>query len=299
IHVEHITGLDGNALAQSSKLSAKIDNTAVQDGFQLYLHNFLVSDEGEWAIIQQGMNGNSGKARRYHWTSQNLKSFTEDPHAAICGIQEQRIINVVDSRAKEAQKGMIEVSKENPEYLKKELPHLLMPGYCDVKAKDVDMKRLGSLLYVAQENQINQFEDLLLLKGMGPRAMQSLALVAELIHGTPTRFNDPARFSFAHGAKNSKPFPVPTSVYDDTIETMSDIVRRAKLGAPDKAKALEKLHKVVKRSEEGFKESTNPERSFEDYLKKENRDSHLHSGRSVKGWSKPPNNQLNLFDSDN
>ncbi len=291
LDIGYKTGLNGTELARASKLSAKVDNTALQDGFNLYLHSFILSDSGKWSVIQQGMHTKNGKARRYHWHSGNLTSFTNEPHAAICGINDGKIINLVDKQAQPAQKGMLEISAENPDKVLKGLPHLLVPSYCDVKAKDIDMKRLGSILWLAQETETNNFEDLLLLKGMGPRTLQSLALVSEVIHGTPTRFSDPARFSFAHGAKNSKPFPVPTKVYDETIATMKEAVEKAKIGDKAKLMAVEKLTKLSQKAEQNFV----PNGGFEELVKKENEDSHRYGGRSISGRSKPKNDQLDLF----
>ena len=187
LEVGYKTGLDGDALARASKLSAKVDNTAVQDGFNLYLHSFIVSDEGHWSVIQQGMHTENRKARRYHWHSENMTSFIQEPHSAICGLSDGQIINLVDKKAKPAQKGILNIAAEHPDKVLKELPHLLMPAYCNVKAKDIDIKRLGSILWLAQESQTTNFEELLLLKGLGPRTLQSLALVSEVIHGTPAK----------------------------------------------------------------------------------------------------------------
>ncbi|MEM9526552.1 MAG: DUF763 domain-containing protein, partial [Bacteroidota bacterium] len=225
LRVGEQTGLDGDELARCSKLSAKVDNTAVQDGFQLYLHGFLVSDEGDWTVIQQGMQGATGLARRYHWHSAGITSFVEEPHAAILGDNQGDILNLVAKAAQPTQQGILEISQENPATLLREVPHMKLPTYYDVKAKDVDLKRLGSILYLAQEAETDNFADLLLLKGLGPRTLQSLTLVSEVIHGTPSRFSDPARFSFAHGGKNAKPFPVLTSTYDETIATLQESVR--------------------------------------------------------------------------
>jgi len=286
------TGMDGLALAKSSKLAAKVDNTALQDGFNLYLHSFVLSDSGKWSVIQQGMHKSNGKARRYHWHSADVKSFTNEPHSAICGINEGKIINLVDKQAAPTQEAMMEISKENPDKILKGLPHLLVSGSCEVRAKDLDLKRLGSMLWLAQEKEQTDFEELLMLKGMGPRALQSLALVSEIIYGTPARFSDPARFSFAHGAKNAKPFPVPTKIYDETIATLSTAVESAKIGDSDKLKSIEKLTKLAHKAEKNF----TPNGSFEEILKKENRDSHKYGGRSAHGWAKPADPQLGLFE---
>lgn len=163
------TGLDGNYLARCSKLSAKVDNTALQDGYQLYLHSFVVSNEGDWSVIQQGMKSDqSALARRYHWNSGNIKSFVEEPHAAICGENAGEILNLVDKNAQPTQEGIMNIAKEDVMKILQEIPYMKLPTYCDVRSNDVDLKRLGSVLWLAQETETNNFEDLLLLKGLGP-----------------------------------------------------------------------------------------------------------------------------------
>lgn len=286
------TGLDGNHLAKCSKLSAKVDNTALQDGYNIYIHSFIVSDTGKWSVVQQGMHNSNGMARRYHWHSENLKSFVEEPHTAICGKNQGNILNLVHKNALPTRQGILEIANEQPNRILKELPHLLVPVYHHIKPKDVDMKRLGSILWLAQENETQKFEDLLLLKGLGPRTLQSLTLVSEIIHGTPSRFSDPARFAFAHGGKDATPFPVPVKVYDETINTLRDAVQRAKIGSTDKIKAVKKLTVLAQKAEKGFIPNTN----FNALVKKENEESYEYGGRSIYGFAKPrQNKQLSLF----
>ena len=293
IEVGNKTGLDGNELARYSKLSAKVDNTAVQDGFNLYLHSFIVSNKGDWSVIQQGMQTATSKARRYHWNSENIKSFVEEPHTAICGENQGEILNLVDKLAQPSQQAILNITKENPEKMLADIKRMVLPTYCDIKAKDVDLKRLGSILWLAQENETQKFEDLLLLNGLGPRTLQSLTLVSEVIHGTPSRFTDPARFAFAHGSKNGKSsFPVPTQVYDETISALKISVEKAKLGETDKQEAIKKLTKLAQKAEENFISNDN----FESVLQKERDDSYKYGGRTTKGFSKPPQSeQLSLF----
>jgi len=292
LDVGNQTGLDGNYLARCSKLSAKVDNTALQDGFNLYIHSFIVSDSGKWSVIQQGMHNSNGMARRYHWHSENLKSFVEEPHSAVCGKNQGEILNLVHKKALPTKQGILEIAKEHPDKILKELPHLLVPIYHHIKPKDVNMKSLGSILWLAQENETQKFEDLLLLKGLGPRTLQSLTLVSEIIHGTPSRFSDPARFAFAHGGKDATPFPVPTKVYDETITTLRNAVHRAKIGNTDKLKAVKKLTILAQKAEKGFIPNTN----FDALVKKENEESYKYGGRSIYGFAKPPRNeQLTLF----
>jgi hypothetical protein len=292
------TGLDGNNLANCSRLTAKVDNTAIQDGFQLYQHNFIVDNKGQWAVIQQGMNPNSKTARRYHWHSQDLKSFIEEPHTFIYGENQGTILNLTAQTAAKSREGILELSKESPAKIMKEMQYLSMPLHHDVRMEDVNMKRLGAMLWATHENKPEDFEELLLLKGMGPRALQSLALVSEVIYGTPTRFEDPARFSFAHGGKDGHPFPVPVKIYDETIDTLQRAINRAKIGNNDKINAIRKLSEISRKAEESF----TPNENFDALIQRERDDSHKYGGRTIFGDAKPPKkrptnpgNQLELF----
>ncbi len=296
LRIAERTGMNGDLLVRSSKLSAKVDNTAIQDGYQLYLHSFVLSSDGDWTVIQQGMNGANGMARRYHWHSPTLSSFVEEPHTFIYGANEGQIINITDKHADTTRSGILQLAKENPEKLLPEIRKLVMPSHHDVKAKDVDIKRLGSVLAVAYEKQHLDMESLLLLEGLGPRTLQSLVLVSEVIHGTPSRFDDPARFSFAHGGKDGHPFPVPTQVYDEAIKTLKTGILRAKLGNTDKNEAIKSLSKAAQQLEKDFQ----PNNNFEQLIARERRDSWKYGGRTVFGKAKPPkpdnsSNQLQLF----
>ena len=290
-----INGLAAQDLIRSSKLSAKVDNTAVQDGFQLYQHHFIVSDEGQWTVIQQGMNENSSTARRYHWHSPSVRSFTEEPHTSIYGANQGNILNLTDKMAQPLKAAMMEVTTENPDKMLSEISkirHLVMPGHHDVKAKDVDLKRLGAVLWLAQEKNVSNFEELLLLEGLGPRTLQSLALVSEVIYGQPSQFKDPARFSFAHGGKDGHPFPVPTSVYDETIDTLQRAIQKSKLGQRDKIQAIQSLSKITDRMAEDFV----PDGSLNELIAHERANSWKYGGRTIFGKAKPPKNrQLDLF----
>ncbi len=276
------TGLDGTNLARCSKLSAKVDNTALQDGFQLYLHNFIVSEDGSWSVIQQGMKPNSSLARRYHWYSGAIDDFTIEPHAAVCGDNQGDIFNLVHKNALPTQKGILDIAAENPEKILNEVPRMQLPTHHGVKSKDINIKRLGSILWLAQENEVNQFDELLLLKGLGPRTLQSLTLVSEIIHGTTSRFSDPARFSFAHGGKSGKPFPVPTKVYDEVISTLKNSVEKAKIGNNDKNKAIKKLTDLAQKAESNF----TPTNTLEEYLEHEKKNAWKHGGRTKDGFVK-------------
>lgn len=278
------TGINGNELVRCSKLSAKVDNTAIQDGYQLYTHNFIVSDTGEWTVIQQGMRASDKTARRYHWHSENVKSFVEEPHTGICGVNQGAILNLTALEAGSSREGILNISIENPELTIKEFLHLKMPMHHEVKAADVNMKRLGSTLWLAHEQQPKDFEELLLLQGVGPRTLQSLALVSEVIHGSPVRFQDPARFSFAHGGKDGHPFPVPLKVYDETISVLKNAVEKSKLGNTDKAAAIKKLHEISAKAEKDFV----PNDNFDALIQKEKDESWKYGGRTVFGDAKKP-----------
>lgn len=287
-----LTGINVNELVRCSKLTAKVDSTAVQDGHQVYMHSFIVSTEGNWSVVQQGMSVQHKTARRYHWHSENIRSFVDEPHTAVCGSFAGDILNLTAAEAKEARSSIVELTTREPDKLLTEIPKLNMPSHHEVHAKDVDLKRLGAVLWLAQESQTQTFEELLLLKGLGPRTLQSLALVSEVIHGTPTRFKDPARFSFAHGGKDGHPFPVPVKVYDETISTLQNAVYKAKLGNSDKQEAIKKLHELSVRAEKDFI----PENNFDALIEKERNDSWKYGGRTVFGKAKKPkDDQLKLF----
>ena len=172
-------GFDGDALVRTSRLAARIDNNAIADGFQIYLHNFIVTSEGEWAIVQQGLNDRSGMARRYHWHSASVKDFVAEPHTGIVGENQGTIMNLVDAGAKTAQIALLDVIHQNPELTLNAARHLHLPDRHDVRAGDIDLKRTGAILAVAYEKDLQDFANLLLLENLGPRTLQSLALVAE------------------------------------------------------------------------------------------------------------------------
>ena len=287
---EH-TGLDGAALARASRLVAKVDSAGVQDGFDLYLHGFIVTDEGRWTVVQQGMNGALGKARRYHWLSSGVTSFVDAPHAAIDGLPlEGPIVNVVDARAKGARAAQLSLLRE-PETILREaarlfsradepttlaLPHLTLPDRHDVRRQDVSMKRLGGAILAASERAPEHYEELLLTPGVGARTVLSLAMVAEVVHGTPSRFDDPARYSLAHGGKDGHPYPVPTKVYDETIRVLRGAIDHAKLGNDDKLSAIRALDQEARRLEAFVTDV-----DFEGFVADEKRRAPERGGRSV------------------
>ncbi len=239
------TGLNGDSLVESSRLAARVDNNAIADGFQLYLHGFIVAASGEWTIVQQGMNGTSGMARRYHWHSAAVRNFTNEPHTGIVGEHQGTIMNLIAAPAEPAQQALLEVVRSRPEVTLANVRKLTMPTHHDVRAENVDLKRLGAVLAVAYDREFHDFASLLLLEKLGPRTLQSLALVAEVVHGTPTRFSDPARFSFALGGKDGHPFPVPLKTYDETIHVLRRSLEAAKVGNTDKIEGLRRLDRFV------------------------------------------------------
>lgn len=287
------TGLDGTKLINSSKLVAKVDSTAVQDGFQLYMHNFILSSEGDWTVVQQGMNVNTKTARRYHWSSENLRSFIEEPHSGITGENEGLILNLTDRHAKSTRERILSFTKENPDRMISEIKNIMkhensiyeinrqrtitMSAHHDVKAEDVNLKRLGAVLATAYEAEPKDFESLLLTQGLGPRTIQSLTLVSEIIYGTPSRFEDPARFSFAHGGKDGHPFPVPLKVYDESIRVLHESIARSKLGYKDKSECIKRLHKTALEIER----NCSPEADFEKTIQHEKKHSKEWGGKTV------------------
>lgn len=271
------TGLDGEKLARTSRLTARVDNNAVVDGFQLYLHSFVVLESGEWAVVQQGMNPASGLARRYHWHSTTVRDFTSEPHSAIIGENQGTIINLVDSRASDARDAMIELTHRSADAVLKDFTTLTMPAHHDVRVEDVDLKRLRAVLAVAHDRELRDFASLLLVEGLGPRTLQSLALVAEVIHGAPARFTDPARFSFAHGGKDGHPFPVPLKTYDETLAVLRRSLHAARLGDREKTDGFRRLDKLTRAVEERL----NPAADFAGLLEHEHSISKSLGGRSI------------------
>ncbi|HVI24603.1 MAG TPA: DUF763 domain-containing protein [Xanthomonadaceae bacterium] len=316
-------GFDGAALARASRMVAKVDSAAVQDGFDLYLHGFVVTDDGRWVVVQQGMNGAAKQARRYHWLSEGLGSFLDDPHAAVDGPGQGNIVNLADARAAKSRQAQVALLQDlSPEAIAKEfvsveragaapspacggrlgrgqagegfgaqtpgaqmdlLPHLTMPDHHDVRGSDVVARRLRGALAAAAEQGPKDFAQLLQVPGVGARTVRALALVAEVLHGTPCRFSDPARFSLAHGGKDRHPFPVPTRVMDHTIGVLKSAVRHAKLGREEELQAIRRLDAQARRLE-----ATARGPSVDAYIAQERARSHEYGGRSIFGWEPAP-----------
>jgi hypothetical protein len=304
VDIGHKVGFDGAALATASRLVAKVDSAAVQDGFQLYLHGFIVTDDGHWVVVQQWMNGELKQARRYHWLSEGMTSFVDEPHAAIEGPGKGEIINLTDHRADGSRRMQLELlTSLGPDGIARELsilnaretnfpapsrpgqpqlPHLSLPEHHDVRASDVVARRLHGNLAAAADRGPTDYPDLLLIPGVGARTVRALAMVAEVVHGAPYRFTDPARFSFAHGGKDRHPFPVPRRVYDETIRVLKSAVSKARLGREEELGALKRLDKQARLLEHHASGS-----QVEELIAQEQERSHLYGGRSVFGWVQP------------
>jgi hypothetical protein len=286
-------GFDGAKLTRASRLVAKVDSAAVQDGFDLYLHGFFVTDDGKWTVVQQGMNGDKRQARRYHWHSESLASFVDEPHSAIDGPVQGEIINLTDRRAERSRAAQLELLSEmGPDRILGELaaldgkqpaqallPHLVMPAHHDVRSSDVFTRRLHGTLAAAAERGPIDFPELLLTPGVGVRTVRSLAMVAEVVHGAPYRFKDPARFSLAHGGKDRHPYPVPIKVYDETIRVLKSAVQNAKLGRDEEMQALKRLDDQARRLE---RSAQGP--SLQAFISGERAASPELDGCSVFGW---------------
>ena len=309
IRVGERTGIDAAALAETSRLIAKIDSAAVQDGYDLYLHGFVVTGAGHWCVVQQGMSAARREARRYHWLSEGLVSFLDSPHTAIEGSNQGRILNLADARARASRAAGLDLARAGPDRVlavlrrlqpasgrtlclfpedeadvnvgcagtaPTPLPHLQMPARHEVLASDVVLRRLHGALAAAADRGPRDFADLLLTPGVGARTVAALALVAEVIHGTPSRFTDPARFSLAHGGKDGHPFPVPLEVYDETLRVLKQAVGQARLGRAEKLHALRRLDTHARRLE---RSARGP--SFETYIENERASAPALGGRPV------------------
>jgi uncharacterized protein len=285
------TGLDGDALVRTSRLTARVDNNAVADGFQIYLHSFVLTSDGEWAIVQQGMNAASRLARRYHWHSAAVRDFTADPHTAIVGDTQGQIMNLVDGRARPAQEALLTIARDDPDRTIAEVRRLVMPTRHAVRAGDVNERRLGAVLALAHERDLHDFASFLLLEQLGPRTLQSLALVAEVVHGAPARFDDPARFSFAHGGKDGHPFPVPLKVYDESIAVLRRALHAAKVGRTERLDGMARLDRFTR----AIEQRRSPAADVEAAMAHERAISPSLGGRTVFDDKRPRRGQLDLF----
>jgi hypothetical protein len=293
MNVAERSGLDGAELVRTSRLTAKIDNNCIADGFQVYLHSFIVSADSDWAVVQQGMNATSGMARRYHWHSAEVRDFVSEPHKGIVGESQGVILNLVDQNASSARDALMAIAAEIPDKTLREIRHLQMPTHHDVRSEDVDLKRLGSVLTVAYERDLKSFADLLLVENLGPRTLQTLAMVAEVIHGAPSRFQDPARFSFALGGKDRHPFPVPLKTFDESIAVLRRSLDAAPVDGGHKIEGFRRLDRFVRAVEERL----HADADFKAVIEHELAISPSLDGRSVyDDMPRPPRKgQMNLF----
>jgi hypothetical protein len=239
-------GLDGEALVYASRMSAKVDSAALQDGYQIYHHSFFFTPSGEWAVVQQGMHDEARSARRYHWLGESVSDFVCEPHAAICAErQEQLVLDFVAETSAAARSAATEIARQRPSFVQKEIAQILtlaLPArhHVDLR-RDVSPRNLSKVLLTTYERQPADFAALLALRGVGAKTIRALALIAELTHGTPASYRDPARFSFAHGGKDGYPYPVDRDSYDQSIDWLREAVARARLGDSDRLQALRRL----------------------------------------------------------
>lgn len=311
LRVGEITGVDAAELGTSSRLVAKIDSAAVQDGYELYLHGFIVTAAGQWCVVQQGMCPNRREARRYHWLSEGLESFLDSAHAAVEGVNQGCIVNLADARAQASRRAGLALVHAGPERTLSVLrrlqpqhgrslslfpetdpspqsasphdvaagaaiPHVSMPSRHQVLGSDIVLRRLHGTLAAAAARGPQDYAQLLLTPGVGARTVAALAFVAEVVHGTPSRFTDPARFSLAHGGKDGQPFPVPLKVYDETLCALKRAVSQARLGRADKLDALRRLDTQARHLERTARGPT-----FESFVAHERAQAPLFGGRTV------------------
>ncbi|MHC1624483.1 MAG: DUF763 domain-containing protein [Methermicoccaceae archaeon] len=256
------SGGDAEEMCRMSRLSAKIDNTCVQDGFSLYHHSFILSEDGEWAVVQQGMS--ETYARRYHWLSMEIEEATTDPHTAVCSdIEKENVLNMVSNQSKEARKASVDLVKERPERLARyfgeisgeksrqstlydlwDVPHLAMPPHHEITTVDIGKGGM-EVLRRAYELQPSTYEELLLIGGMGAKKIRALALLSDLLWGAKASWQDPVKYSFSHGGKDGYPFPVDRDAYDNSIETLRNAIEEAKCGRKEKLSALRRLSDYV------------------------------------------------------
>ena len=229
-------GRDPEPLVYASKISAKVDNSAVQDGYQLYHHSFVFTAAGEWCIVQQGMSDETSMARRYHWLSDNVQSYVNEPHAAVCCDATRETLNLVAAESAEVRSASAVLAAQKPEVTLLELPR-----HHAVREDDINPRYLHKVLLQTYENPPADFEALLATPGVGAKTLRALALTSELVYGTRASFRDPARYAFAHGGKDGTPFPVDRATYDKTIEVMRNALNRAQIGRNEKIHAFRRL----------------------------------------------------------
>ena len=237
-------GRDPQPLVYASRISAKVDNSAVQDGYQLYHHSFVFTPQGQWCIVQQGMSDANAMARRYHWLSDNVASYVSEPHAAVCCDAPAETLNLVAAESAAVRSASASLAAQKPEVMLqafKHLPLLDLPRRHEVASCDIDPKYLRKILLRTYERAPADFESLLSIEGVGAKTLRALALTSELIYGTRASQRDPARYSFAHGGKDGTPYPVDRTTYDKTIEVMRHALNGAKVDRSEKVRAFRRL----------------------------------------------------------
>ena len=241
-------GREPDVWLTASRLSAKVDSAAVQDGFQVYHHSFFFATDGSWAVVQQGMNEASGMARRYHWLPP--ERFDVDPHAAVAGVPSQQVLNLVASEGEANRQVAVALARESPTKVVGELTRMrtvAMPRHHEVRLSDLHPERLARVLLTTYEQQPQDYTSLLAVPGLGAKGLRALALVAELTYGEPASVRDPVSYSFAHGGKDGTPYPVDRSTYDATIESLRRAVSDARAGYSEKSAALKRLAGVERK----------------------------------------------------
>jgi uncharacterized protein len=240
----HQRSIDGMSLIYASRMSAKVDSAAVQDGYQIYHHSFFFTDQGSWAVVQQGMNEDTRYARRYHWFSRGVKDFVCEPHWAVCCDERKGGLNLVALESDKSRQAITELSRQKPEFLigeGKKAANLFLPEMHPIPFEEMRLERLEKIFTRIYDRSPENFEQLLGLQGVGAKSLRALSLISELIHGAKPSFRDPARFSFAHGGKDGHPYPVDREVYDKTIEVLRSAIDKAKVGDREKIEAIRRL----------------------------------------------------------
>jgi len=243
-----LVSADPAKLIYSSRMSAKVDSTALQDGYQLYHHCFIFSREGRWAVVQQGMNTDTRWARRYHWLGKRVGDFVCEPHSAICCDRRSDVLNLVATESEECRRISATLSAEKPGKIVAEFDKarsLRLPARHSVSLQDIQSKNLKRIMEKTYEREPANFEGLLGIEGVGPKTIRALALISELLYGAPVSVRDPVRFSFAHGGKDGHPYPVNRREYDRSIHILREAVNRAKIGRTEKLAAIRRLGQVT------------------------------------------------------
>jgi uncharacterized protein len=240
--------IEGDPLIYSSRLSAKVDSAAVQDGYQIYHHAFFFTKKGSWAVVQQGMNETTRYARRYHWLGSAVRDFVCEPHWAVCCDRKKEGLNLVAAESEPARLSIADLCRERPEKLVREgkkWNELELPRTHEVPMEAIRLERLEKIFIQIHEALPSNFEELLGIQGVGPKSLRALSLISELVHGIKPSLKDPARFSFAHGGKDGHPYPVDRPLYDKTIEVMKSAVDRGRIGDREKIEALRRLERFA------------------------------------------------------